>query len=86
MSAMGWEIAKGLTESQVVRLLKCAVKDDDALVDAIVEKLYGLMKEFDADRAKQAVELIVDRDTRAASKLRAFFDELRPVCPTKLAA
>jgi hypothetical protein len=28
------------------------VKDDDTLVDAIVEKLYGTMKDFDAGRAK----------------------------------
>ena len=86
MSATGREIPKGLSESQVVRLLKCAVKDDDTLVDAIVEIVYGIMKEFDAARAKQTVELIVDRDTRGASKLRALLDELRPACPSTRAA
>ena len=45
------------------------MKDDDTLVDAIVEKLYGTMKDFDAGRAKQTVELIVDRDTTSASSL-----------------
>ena len=75
-----------LNEHQVVRLFKCAVKDDDTLVDVMIEKLYSIMKEFDAGRAKQAVELIVDRDTRAASKLGALLDDLRPVCPSKLAA
>ncbi len=83
---MGREIPTVLNESQVVRLLKCAVKDDDTLVDAIVEKLYGIMKDFDAARAKQAVELIVDRDTRAASKLGALLDDLRPLRPVNLAA
>jgi hypothetical protein len=86
MSATGREIARVLDESHVIRLLKCAVKDDHTLVDAIVEKLYGIMKEFDAGRAKQTVELIVDRDTRAALKLRALLDDLRPVCPSTLAA
>ena len=62
MSGTGGEIPIGLSELQVVRLLKCAVRDDDTLVDAIVEKLYGIMKDFDAGRAKQTVELIVDRD------------------------
>jgi hypothetical protein len=56
----------------------------DTLVDAIVEKLYGTMKDFDAGRAKQAVELIVDRDT--ASKFRALLDDLWPRRPSDLAA
>jgi hypothetical protein len=62
------------------------LKDDDTLVDAIVEKLYGTMKDFDAGRAKQTVELIVDRDTTAASKFRAMLDDLWPRRPSNLAA
>jgi hypothetical protein len=65
-----------LDEFQVFRLFKCAVKDDDTLIDAIVEKLYGSMKEFDASRAKEAVELIVDRDTTAGSKFRGLLNDL----------
>ena len=65
MSGTRREIPTGLNEFQVVRLFKCAVKDDDTLVDAIVEKLYCTMKDFDAGRAKQTVELIVDRETTA---------------------
>jgi hypothetical protein len=86
MSGTGREIATGLNEFQVVRLFKCAVKDDDTLVDAIVEKLYGTMKDFDAGRTKQTVELIVDRDTTAASRLRALLDDLWPLRPSNLAA
>ena len=52
MSEAGREIPTGLNEFHVVRLFKCAVKDDDTLDDAIVEKLYGTMKDFDAGRAK----------------------------------
>ncbi len=63
MSGTLREVPRGLSESHVVRLFKCAVKDDDSLVDAIVEKLYRTMRDFDAGRAKQTVELIVDRDT-----------------------
>jgi hypothetical protein len=29
-----------LTKNQVFRLWKCAIKDDDKLVDAVIEKLY----------------------------------------------
>jgi hypothetical protein len=86
MSGMGRETPTGLNEFHVVRLFKCAVKDDDTLVDAIVEKLYGTMKDFDAGRAKQTIELIVDRDTTAASKLRAMLDDLWPHRPSNLAA
>ena len=76
MSGTGPEIPTGLDEFQVLRLFKCAVKDDDALVDAVVEKLYRTMKDFDAKRAKDTVELIVDRDTTAGSKLRELLDDL----------
>jgi hypothetical protein len=76
MSGTGGEVRIGLNENQIVCLLKCAVKDDDMLLDTIVEKLYGTMKEFDARRAKQTVELIVDRDTGAASRFRALLDDL----------
>ena len=58
----------------------------DTLVDAIVEKLYGTMKDFDAGRAKQTVELIVDRDTTAASNFTALLDDLWPRRSSNLAA
>jgi hypothetical protein len=86
MSETGREIRARLNELHIVRLFKCAVKDDDTLVDAIVEKLYGTMKDFDAGRAKKAVELIVDRDSTAASKFRALLDDLWPRRPSNLAA
>ena len=44
------------------------------------------MKDFDAGRAKQAIELIVDRDTTAASKFRSLLDDLLPRRPSDLAA
>ena len=44
------------------------------------------MKDFDAGRAKQAVELIVDRDATAVSKFRALLDDLLPRRPSNLAA
>jgi hypothetical protein len=86
MSGTVREIPTGLNEFQVVRLFKCVVMDDDTLVDAIVEKLYGTMKDFDAGRAKQTVELIVDRDMTAASKFRALLDDLWPRRPANVAA
>ena len=85
MSGTGREIPTSLNEFQVVRLFKCAVKDDDTLVDVIVEKLYNTMKDFDAGRAKKTVELIVDRDTTAASKFKTLLDDLWPRRASNLA-
>jgi hypothetical protein len=78
MTGTGRRIGTGLDESQVFRLFKCAVKDDDTLVDAIVERLYRKMKELDLERAKDTVELIVDRDAAAGSRFRALLNDLWP--------
>jgi hypothetical protein len=79
-------VPSGLNEFQVFRLFKCAVKDDDSLFDAMVERLYGAMKDFDAERAEHAVELVVDRDATAASKFGALLEELLPRRHSNLAA
>ena len=42
-----------LTKNQVLRLWKCAVKDDDKLVDAVIEKLYEEMIAFEIDTMLQ---------------------------------
>ena len=65
-----------LNEIQISRLFQCAVKDDETLVDAIVERLYRKMKEVDARRADHTVGLIVDRDAMAGPTLRAFLDDV----------
>jgi hypothetical protein len=67
---------KGLNEFQAFRLFKCVIKDDEPLIDGIVERLYRKMKEFDDMRAEDMVELIVDRDVTAGSKLKTFLDEV----------
>jgi hypothetical protein len=70
------KIPTSLTEAQIFRLFKCAVKDDVTLIDAIIEGLYRTMKDFDAIRANDTVELVVDRDATAGSKFRALLDDL----------
>jgi hypothetical protein len=62
------------------------VKDDDTLVDAIVERLYRKIYEFDRERAKDTVELIVDRDAAAESRFRALLNDLWPDQRTQFAA
>jgi hypothetical protein len=78
MTGKGRRIAIGLDESQIFRLFKCALKDHDTLVDAIVERLYRKMKELDLERAEDTVELIVDRDVEAGSRFRELLNDLWP--------
>ena len=76
MTGMVQSMPTTLNEHQISRLFKCAVKDDEALIDTIVERLYGKMKEFDGRRADDTVGLIVDRDATGGATLRAFLDEV----------
>jgi hypothetical protein len=78
MTGTGRRMATGLDESQIFRLFKCAVKDDDILVDAIVERLYRKIYELDRERAEDTVELIVDRDAAAESRFIALLNDLWP--------
>ena len=54
-----------LTKEQVYQLWKCAIKDDDRLVDALIQKFYDTMIAFDPKRAEIVIRLIVDRHEAA---------------------
>jgi hypothetical protein len=86
MAGTSRKIPTSLSEAQVSRLFKCAVKDDDTLVDAIIERLYRTMKDFDASRANDTVELIVDRDATAGQRFRELLDDLLPHRPASCVA
>ena len=58
-------------------MFKAAIKDDDSLVDTIVEKIYAAMKAFDRERTYDTVELIVDRDEAAAARLQSLLEEMQ---------
>ena len=73
--------ASGLNEAQVFRLFKAALKDDDALIDALIHKLYFEMKVFDRRRADDTIELVVDRDRSAPSIFRSLLDDVWPEPP-----
>jgi hypothetical protein len=78
MTETDWEKRTGLNEVQVVRLFKSAIKDDETLVDGIVDGLYRKMKMYDSGRAKETVELVVDRDVTALARLKALLAEMSP--------
>ena len=54
-----------LTQEQLYRLWKCAIKDDDRLVDALIQKFYDTMIALDPKRAEIVIRLIVNRHEAA---------------------
>ena len=68
-----------LTQEQVFRLLRCAIKDDEALVDEIIEQMYGNIVAFDYKRAECVIELIVRRSVTARWAFRSLLKDMRAV-------
>lgn len=72
-----------LTQEQVFRLLRCAIKDDDELVDQIIDQVYENIIAFDYNRAESVIELIVRRSVTAKWAFRALLKDMgadiRPV-------
>jgi hypothetical protein len=66
-----------LTEEQVFRLLRCAIKDDDELVDEIIDQVYQDIVAFDYKRAESVIELIVRRSVTARWAFRALLKDMR---------
>jgi hypothetical protein len=66
-----------LTEKQVYRLWRCAIKDDDRLIDLVLERMYEEMAAFDPARADAAMQLIIDRDEVAEPTFRALLLDIK---------
>jgi hypothetical protein len=48
-----------LTNEQVFRLWRCAIKDDDSLVDELILQVYENIVTFDRKRAECVMELMI---------------------------
>ena len=66
-----------LTNEHVYRLWKCAIKDDDRLVDALIQKIYDTMIASDPKRAKTVMGLIVDRHEAAEPAFQDFLRDIK---------
>jgi len=66
-----------LTQEQVFRLLRCAIKDDEELVDEIIEQMYENIVAFDYKRAECVIELIVRRSVTARWAFRSLLKDMR---------
>ena len=66
-----------LTQEQLYRLWKCAIKDDDRLVDALIQKFYDTMIAFDPKRAETVMGLMVDRHEAAEPAFQDFLRDIK---------
>ena len=68
-----------LTQEQVFRLLRCAIKDDEELVDEMIEQVYQDIICFDYKRAEFVIEQIVRRSVTARWAFRSILKDMRTV-------
>jgi hypothetical protein len=68
-----------LTKEQMFRLWRCAIKDDDALVDDMIREVYENIIAFDSRRAECVLELIIRRSVAANCALRSLLADMRPL-------
>ena len=67
----------GLTDEQVFRLWRAAVKDDGDLVDAVIQKVYDGMIAFNSERAEEVMELTVRRNITARREFRSLLQDMQ---------
>jgi hypothetical protein len=67
----------GLTEGAMFRLWKAALKDDDALLDQVIEKAFHDMSSFNRRRAEDVISSVVNRDSNARAVLGVLFADMR---------
>jgi hypothetical protein len=65
-----------LTKEQVFRLWRCAVKDDDRLVDEIIQHVYADIMAFDCGHAEYVMELIIRRNVAATCALKSLLKDI----------
>ena len=68
-----------LTAEQVFRLWRCAIKDDERLVDEVIQKVYEHIVAFDRSRANCVMELIVRRHVTAHSAFQSLLKDMYAV-------
>jgi hypothetical protein len=68
-----------LTKEQVFRLWRCAIRDDDRLVDEVIQHAYEGMIAFDCGRAEFVMGLTIRRHMAAGRELRTLLEDMRAV-------
>jgi len=65
-----------LTKEQVLRLWRCAIKDDDKLVDEVIQHAYEGMIAFDCTRAECVMGLMIRRHMSAGCELTTLLEDI----------
>jgi hypothetical protein len=68
-----------LTEEQVFRLWSSAIKDDDRLVDEVIQNVYEQMIGYDRARSEAVMQLAIRRNAAAGCALRALLEDMQTV-------
>jgi hypothetical protein len=66
-----------LTDEQVFRLWRAAVKDDARYVDWILQKTYDGMMAFDPERSQTVIESVIKRHKTAGDAFRSLIDDMQ---------
>jgi len=66
-----------LTADELTALWRAAIKDDERLVDNVIQAVYDDLIAFDRDRAKAVMELMVRREPSSGGAFRALLAETR---------
>ena len=66
-----------LTNEQIFRLWRAAVKDDRKYVDLIIQKVYDDMMAFDPERSETVIELMIRRHKMAEDAFRDVLEDMR---------
>ncbi len=66
-----------LTRDAVFRLWRAAVKDDDKVADAVIQKVYDDMMAFDPECAESVMDLMVRRNPAGEEAFRALVKDMQ---------
>lgn len=68
----------GLAEDEILfRLWRAALKDDDRLVDEVIQKVYDDMISFDRERAEVVMSLTIRRNGEAGRAFGSLVGDMR---------
>jgi hypothetical protein len=64
-----------LTEEQIFRLWRSAIKDDDKLIDEVIQRVYEQMIAYDHARFEAVMQLTIRRNASAGCAFRALLED-----------
>ena len=66
-----------LSAEELFELFRAAIKDDDRIINSIIQTVCDDLMNYDAERARAVMELLVRREPLARSAFQALLTEAR---------